>query len=180
MEDATAQLEAAMKTQSRDISKARQKVARTHSRLRDFLDKGVIPEDLNRGIFAEQFSAIVKSEGLWSAMRSLNSKVPYRFTAVFAFDGDLLRNVCLVDKEDTNITHCPDQPITESYCIYIQRTGEPFSVEDSILDRRVNGHPKRNSYRCYYGIPLLSPDGNLLGTVCHFNLAPIRVTEDLT
>src|SRR5271170_3082136 len=43
------------------------------------------------------------------------------FTAVFAFDGDVLRNVCLVDKEDASVRNCGDQPITESYCIFIHR-----------------------------------------------------------
>jgi len=128
---------------------------------------------------AEKFGGIVKADGLWDAMRWLNDRVPYRFTAIFAFDGDLLRNICLVDKEDTNVTHCPDQPIVDSYCIYIRRSGERFSVEDSLLDGRVEGHPKRSNYHCYYGIPLLGPDGNLLGTVCHFNGAPVRVTEEV-
>lgn len=128
---------------------------------------------------AEKFNAIFKADGLWGAMRWLNDRVPYRFTAIFAFEGDLLRNICLVDKEDTKVTHCPDQPIGDSYCIYIQRSGEPFSLEDSLLDRRVEGHPKRSSYHCYYGIPLVGPEGNLLGTVCHFNSAPVRVTEDV-
>jgi len=127
----------------------------------------------------KKFNSIVKTDGLWSAMRWLNDKVPYRFTAIFAFDGDRLRNICLVDKEDSNITHCPDQLITDSYCIYIQRSGARFSVEDSRLDARVNGHPKQSSFHCYYGIPLSGPSGKLLGTVCHFNSAPVRVTEDV-
>jgi GAF domain-containing protein len=128
---------------------------------------------------AEKFSALVKTEGLLGAMRWLNHRAPYRFTAIFAFKGDVLRNICLVDKEDTNITHCPDQPIADSYCIYIQRSRERFSVEDSLQDRRVEGHPKRRSFHCYYGIPLLSADGTLLGTVCHFDSAPVHVTDDV-
>ena len=128
---------------------------------------------------AEKFSAVLKAEGLWGAMRWLNDRVPYRFTAVFGFAGDVLHNICLVDKENSDVTHCPDQPIADSYCIYIQRSGERFSVEDAVLDSRVEGHPKRRSYHCYYGIPLLSPEGNLLGTVCHFDKAPVRVTEEV-
>jgi hypothetical protein len=31
------------------------------------------------------------------------------------------------------------------------------------------------SYQCYYGIPLLGMDGKLLGTVCHFDTAAVRV-----
>jgi GAF domain-containing protein len=128
---------------------------------------------------AEKFKGILKADGLWAAMRWLNDRVPYRFTAIFAFQGDMLHNLCLVDKDNANITGCPDQAITDSYCIYIHRSGERFSIEDALSDGRVEGHPKRHSYHCYYGIPLVGLDGNLLGTVCHFNSAPIRVTEDV-
>ena len=114
-----------------------------------------------------------------AAMRWLNARVPYRFSAIFAFDGDMLRSVCLVDKENSKLTQCPDQPITDSYCVYIHRSGESFSVEEAMQDTRVESHPKRQSYQCYYGIPLLGRDGNLLGTVCHFGHTPLRVTEDV-
>lgn len=126
-----------------------------------------------------KFKTTIEADGLWAAMRWLNDRVPYRFTAIFAFEGDTLRNICLVDKENANITHCSDQPVTESYCIYIHRSGERFSVEDSMLDGRVGSHPKRRSYHCYYGIPLFGSDGKLRGTVCHFDAAPVHVTEDV-
>jgi len=126
-----------------------------------------------------KFKMILKSDGLWAAMSWLNDRVPYRFTAIFAFDGDVLRNICLIDKENQNITHCSDQPITESYCMYIHRSGEPFSVEKSSLDKRVAIHPKRQSVQCYFGIPLFGSTGKILGTVCHFDSMPVRVTEDV-
>jgi hypothetical protein len=37
-------------------------------------------------------------------MRWLNDRVPYRFTAIFAFDVDVLRNICLIDKENQKST----------------------------------------------------------------------------
>jgi len=126
---------------------------------------------------AEDFKTTIKCDGLWAAMRWLNGKVPYRYTAIFAFDGDMLRNVCLVDKHDPTITRCADQPITDSYCIYTHRSGESFGLEEARLDPRVDGHPKRNAYRCYYGIPLFGSDGKLLGTVCHFDARTISVTS---
>ena len=87
-------------------------------------------------------------------MRSPLLQVPYRFTAIFLFDGDMLRNVCLVDKQNPEVTHGPDQPVTDSYCIYVQRTGETFGVDRSLTDERVAGHPKRERYQSYYGVPL--------------------------
>jgi GAF domain-containing protein len=112
-------------------------------------------------------------------MRSLNAMSPYRFTAIFGFDGDLLRNVCLIDKEDLTVKSCADQSISESYCIFIQRTAEPFSVEHALQDTRVDGHPKQQSYQCYYGIPLVGRTGKLLGTVCHFDKDAVPVLGDV-
>ncbi|MFZ0321803.1 MAG: GAF domain-containing protein [Candidatus Sulfotelmatobacter sp.] len=121
----------------------------------------------------------LQADGLRGAMRWLNDRVPYRFTAIFAFDGDMLRNICLIDKNDRNTTNCSDQPITESYCMYIHRSRETFSVEEALLDKRVAVHPKRQSLQCYYGIPLFNSEGKMLGTVCHFDRMPVRVTEDV-
>lgn len=129
---------------------------------------------------AEQFKTTTATHGLWSAMQWLNEQVPYRHTAIFGFDGDMLRNFCFVDKQDPTITRCGDHPITESYCIFIHRTGASFGVEDSLEDPRVEGHPKRQTYRSYYGIPLFGgSDGRMLGTVCHFDAAPMSVTPRL-
>jgi len=112
-------------------------------------------------------------------MRWLNSQVPYRYTAIFAFAGDTLRNICLIDKENVEIANCCDQPVTDSYCIYIYRSGQRFSVEQALLDKRVAGHPRQSNYQCYYGIPLVNGQGKLLGTVCHFGTSPIQVTDDV-
>jgi hypothetical protein len=126
---------------------------------------------------SEKFKKTLAAGGLDAAMRWLNDRVPYRYTAIFAFEGEMLRNICLVDKENSAITHCSDQSITESYCMYIHRSGEHFKVEESALDKRVEDHPKRRSIQCYYGIPLFSAEGKMLGTVCHFDSMPVRVTE---
>jgi len=112
-------------------------------------------------------------------MRSLNALSRYRFTAIFGFDGDFLRNVCLVDKEDSAVKSCADQNITESYCIFVKRSGEPFSVEHALRDERVDQHPKQRSYQCYYGIPLVGQDGKLLGTVCHFDKDVVPLSGDV-
>ena len=79
----------------------------------------------------EKFRATLKSDGLRGAIRWLNEGVPYRFTAIFAFDGEVLRNVCLVDKEDPLVTTCADLPISESYCIYVRQSMRPFSLDIS-------------------------------------------------
>ena len=126
---------------------------------------------------AGKFKTALEAGGLTAAMRWLNERVPYRYTAIFAFNGDMLRNVCLIDKENSNITNCSDQPITESYCMYIHRSREHFNVEQSLLDKRVEEHPKRRNVQCYYGIPLFGSERQMLGTMCRFDSTPLRITE---
>jgi hypothetical protein len=128
---------------------------------------------------AEKFKTTLKADGLEAAMRWLNDRVPYRYTAIFAFDGEMLRNICLIDKDNSKITNCSDQTITESYCMYIRRSRERFTVEHALLDKRVEEHPKRRSVQCYYRIPLFGTKGQMLGTVCHFDSMPVRVTEEI-
>ena len=91
----------------------------------------------------------------------------------------MLHNLCLVDKEDPSVTTCADLPISDSYCIYVLRSNSSFGVEEASKDKRVDGHPKQKSYQCYYGIPLYGRDGKLLGTACHFDIEPIRVSDDI-
>lgn len=123
---------------------------------------------------ATTFKSHLRESGLQSAMRWLNGTVPYRFSAVFAFDGDTLNNVCLVDKGDPGVTQCPSLPISDSYCVYIQRSAQQFIVEDSQNDNRVEAHPKQASFHSYYGVPLFSENGKMLGTVCHFDFAAMK------
>ena len=128
---------------------------------------------------AKAFNATLLADGLFAAMRWLNSRVPYRYSAVFRFKGETLHSICLIDKEDITVSACTDQPITNSYCTYIRQTSQSFHVEDSLADGRVNGHPKQHVFQSYYGVPLCTEEGHILGTLCHFDDAPIRVTGDV-
>src|ERR1700694_1454517 len=89
---------------------------------------------------AGNFKTILKTEGLRAAMRWLNDRVPYRFTAIFAFDGDILRNICLIDKENQSITNCSDQPITESLLHLHTPIRRAFQRRPSLA-----GQPRRGS-----------------------------------
>jgi len=70
------------------------------------------------------------------------------------------------------------QNLDSPECVYGYRSRERFAVEHSMLDKRVEDHPKRQSFQCYYGIPLFGSNGRVIGTVCHFDIEPIQVTAD--
>ena len=59
--------------------------------------------------------------------------------------------------------------IEDSYCAFIKRSAKSFSLQDSLSDLRVEGHPKQLIIHSYYGLPVLGTHGELLGTVCHFD-----------
>lgn len=122
------------------------------------------------------FKSHLRESGVSSAMRWLNGTVPHRFSAIFGFDGDTLTNVCLVGKGDPGVTQCPSQPITESYCVYIQRSARQFVVANSLTNKRVDAHPKQAPFHSYYGVPLFSDGGKVLEPVCHFDFAAMRPT----
>lgn len=123
------------------------------------------------------FRQTLKKTGVRAALQYLNSISTHRFTALFRFEGNTLRNLHLIDRENPQIERCPDLPVLESYCIYVRNSAKPFLIEDSLQDERVEGHPKRQIVKSYCGVPLIDVDGTLFGTICHFDFKPIPFTQ---
>ena len=46
----------------------------------------------------QDLGEVLRQRGVQEALRCLNAEVPHRYTAVFVLDGDLLRNLYMVDK----------------------------------------------------------------------------------
>ena len=124
------------------------------------------------------FRELLKTAGVRAALQFLNSTSTHRFTAVFRFEGDTLRNLHLIDRDNPKMERCPDLPVLDSYCLYVRNTAKPFFIEDSLCDERVKGHPKRKVVQSYCGIPLIDEHGELFGTICHFDFKPIPFTKD--
>jgi hypothetical protein len=89
------------------------------------------------------FRQLLRTEGVRAALRFLNSISSHRFTALFRFEGDTLRNLHLIDRDNPQVERCPDLPVLESYCIYVRNSAKPFLIDNSLHDERVEGHPKR-------------------------------------
>lgn len=113
--------------------------------------------------------AILEKEGVLPALRFLNGRTPHRFTAMYLFDKDQLENQFLVDESDDSNTSMESIPVSASYCIFVRNLERLFVVNDSTTDERVQGHPKQREIKSYCGVPLLDWDGNMYGTVCHFD-----------
>ena len=102
----------------------------------------------------------------------------HRFTALYRFDKDSLHNLYFFDRENPAQTSTPDIPVMASYCVFVRNSGHVFSTPDALQDERVRGHPKRHEVQSYVGVPLLDQDGKMFGSVCHFDIRPVAISDE--
>ncbi len=128
---------------------------------------------------AESCSAMLREARLPDALQYLNSLTPYRFTAIYRFDGLRIRNVHMFDRiagwgSDGSVSATSD-----TYCLWIQESLTVVQMGDSLSDSRAIGHPKREIVRSYCGGPICDTAGSLLGTICHFDYETRSTTPDV-
>lgn len=116
--------------------------------------------------------AVLRAADLRGALMFLNSLTTHRFTSLYRFDGEVLRNVVFFDRENPGQETADDIPVAASYCVFVRDGRETFTVPDAACDARVDGHPKQPVFRAYCGVPLLDAAGQMFGTICHFDFAP--------
>lgn len=115
------------------------------------------------------FVRVCQIEGLEAALRELNARVPHRYTGVYRFEGDLMRNLALVDKAgEARPEHLAAVPFKDSFCQYVLRDGG-FQSGDTGADRRLDGHVYQGVLLSYHGVPVLDDAGQLFGSLCHFD-----------
>lgn len=124
------------------------------------------------------FDEALAEGGVRGALRFLNSRTRHRFTSVYRFDGRVLRNLHLYDRENPGIAPAPEASLDESYCSIVSDTAAPFVTCDSLGDARVHNHPKREAVLSYCGVPLVRADRTLFGTLCHFDFVPRNISQD--
>ncbi|MEP7329439.1 MAG: GAF domain-containing protein [Betaproteobacteria bacterium] len=120
------------------------------------------------------FGEILTRDGPHAALRYLNGHGRYRFTAVYRREGDTMRNVHFYDRNDPQIERSSDLPVNATYCQFAMARREQFVTNDAMEDVRLEGHPARGQVRAYCGVPLIDPEGTVLGSLCSFDFEPIE------
>ncbi|MDM0111257.1 GAF domain-containing protein [Variovorax sp. J22R133] len=119
---------------------------------------------------AETFAAVLSRGGPSAALDYLNEGVPHRYSAIYRFDGGLLRNVLLSDKRgEVHPDFLLAVPFEHSFCQYVRRD-QSFRTEDSRSDPRLDGHPYQGIVISYHSVPLTGDNGMLWGTLSHFDM----------
>jgi len=119
----------------------------------------------------EAVKASLEAGDLLAALKVLNGRVVQRFSAVYrAMPGRRLKNVAFVDKLGMPFPeHLLVVPYEMSFCQFTFAYGE-FRTSDSSMDRRLDGHPYKGLVNSYHAVPFASDDGEVTGTICHFDL----------
>jgi GAF domain-containing protein len=119
----------------------------------------------------------LSKEGVRGAVKFVNSLSPHRFTSLYRFHIETLRNIAFFDRENPDVEKCDDIPVQASYCVFIRDHAANFLLPDAGTDDRVKDHPKRTLVQRYCGVPLLDKDGKLFGSICHFDFEPGSISD---
>ena len=116
---------------------------------------------------------ILGRSGALAALQFLNARTRFRFTGIYRAEPPNLRNIFLTDRENPTLNVSGRVcPLDDTYC-GITCAGElAFMTPDAQQDRRLIGHPARDSVLSYAGMPLRLPGVKTWGTLCHFDLRP--------
>lgn len=116
------------------------------------------------------FSSLLAGDGPQVALAYLNEAVAHRYTAVYRLEGGTLTNVFLHDKKgEVRPEFLAVVAFDDSFCQFVLRDGA-FRTDDSAREPMLDGHPYQGVMVSYHGAPLIDAGGELLGTVCHFDV----------
>ncbi len=116
-----------------------------------------------------QFSQELRQNGIHAALRYLNDRTPHRYTGIFRFDGDQLRNEMLFDRYQLGLTKGEDAPLETTYCSLVGRQQAPQEINDASTDPRVQGIIETDVVS-YCGVLIRDEEGQPFGSLCHYDL----------
>lgn len=120
-----------------------------------------------------RFASLLAAGNVRAVLARLNARTRYRFTGLYRVEPPLLRSVELFDRENPSLRLAGDiNTLEDTCCAIVAHSEEPFATADARADRRVTGPAARSAVISYVGVPVHTPDGDLWGTLCHFDVRP--------
>jgi hypothetical protein len=116
-----------------------------------------------------EFTEALQRHGIHEALQYLNSRTPHRYTGVFRFDGDVLRNEALFDRYRADFRKGDDAPMAATYCALVGRQQAPLEINDATQDAHVKGLVD-TPVISYCGVLIRDSNGKAFGTLCHYDL----------
>ena len=119
-----------------------------------------------------RFAATLEASGLRAALTYLLGLTDYRFIAIFRFDGDKANAAVYVDCDNPDVLGVDEAPASATYCCYVRDSRGVFSTANAMSDPRLIDHAEREVVMSYCGVPVMTPEGEILGTLCHYDVVP--------
>lgn len=117
----------------------------------------------------DEFTAVLTNQGVSAALAYLNNRTPHRYTGIFRFDGETLRNDALYDRFDSSVNRGDDVPMHVTYCSLVGKQQAPLEINDATTDERVRGVID-TPVVSYCGVLIRDAAGRPYGTLCHYDM----------
>lgn len=116
----------------------------------------------------EKLQRVLNEQGILATLRVLNSRTPHRFTGVYKYTPDILKNVLLVDAFDPSVEKGGDVPNEDAYCVLLKEAPQlAFGhLGDSQCPAKLN-----SPVVSYCGVQLVRSNGVPFGSLCHYDVA---------
>ena len=120
----------------------------------------------------EHFEDILAHSGLRAGLAHLLEQTDYRFIGIFRFENGKANAAVHYDRENPDVLQAQEVPDTATYCSYVRQERSAFTTANALADERLVGHPARAVVAAYCGVPVMDPEGVVLGVLCHYDLVP--------
>lgn len=123
------------------------------------------------------FEAALQGSGPRAALAYLVGLTSYRFIGIFRFSEGMANAAIHVDRENPEVTRIDAVPESATYCCFVRDGRGVFTTVDALQDPRLADHVARAAVRAYCGVPVMDAEGQLLGTLCHYDVVPRNADE---
>ncbi len=124
-----------------------------------------------------QFNEVLGRSNLRAALAYLLSLTDFRFIALFRRRGDKANAAVFYDREQPDLLFVDEVPASATYCALAIESRSPFNTGNALQDPRLTTHAAREAVQSYWGLPVMTPEGEILGTLCHYDVVPRDPTQ---
>ena len=120
----------------------------------------------------ERFLTKLTEAGLRPALAYLLGLTTFRFIAIFRFHEGRANAAAFYDRDNPSLLGVEEVPSSATYCCFARDSKGAFITASALEDPRLEHHVARETVQSYCGIPIMTPEGTILGTLCMYDTVP--------
>ena len=120
----------------------------------------------------ENFRTRLKAYGVREALVCLLGLTDYHYIGLWRFQEGRANAAVHIDRESPAALTAVEVADTATYCCYVRDRRGVFMTAHAMLDPSTAGHPARAAVPAYCGVPVMDAEGQILATLCHYDVVP--------